>query len=380
MLDRSSPWLNAEALAFRDKVRAFVDRELVSNQARWRQQGWPDRDVWTKAGEAGLLLPDIPRPYGSGGTFALEAVMIEELARSATPFAFNNQTIVARYILGCGNDGQKARWLPRMARGDLIAAIAMTEPGCGSDLKAIQTTAKRDGDHYVVNGVKTFITNGWQADLVCVAVRTGPPGPGLKSLSLLVVETHALPGYRVGRPLRKIGRGAVDTCELFFDDVRVPAANLLGAQEGRGLLQMMDQLAYERMSIAVSAIAEAEHAVAATARFVKQRDAAGRAAIDAQETRFRLAECVSDVRVGRVFADDCVTRFIAGRLGATDAAMAKYWLTECSGRVIETCLQLQGEAGCLLGNPLARLWADARVERIYGGSNEIMKEMISASL
>ena len=239
-----------EARAFREKVRQFIQNELAPHQDRWSKQGHPDADVWPKAGSMGVLLPEVPQEYGgSGGTFAHEAVIVEELARAAINFGFGNHSIVAKYILAYGSEEQKHRWLPRMIAGELVGAIAMTEPDCGSDLKAIKTTARKEGDHYVIDGAKTFITNAFNASLICVAVRTDPKVSGLKALSLLILETTDLPGYRVGRPLNKIGRHAVDVCELFFEGVRVPAGNLLGAGEGRGLLQMMEQLSYERLSI-----------------------------------------------------------------------------------------------------------------------------------
>jgi acyl-CoA dehydrogenase len=263
-----------------------------------------------------------------------------------------------------------------MARGDLIGAIAMTEPGAGSDLQGIKTIARRDGDTYVIDGSKTFITNAYHAGLVCLAVRTDPKASGPKALSLICVETKDLPGYRVGRPLEKIGRNGHDTCELFFDGARVPVANLLGPAEGQGSLQMADQLVYERLSVAVAAAATTAQAVRLTTDYVKERLVGGRPLIDYQNTRMVLAKCRTDARIGRVFVDHCIEEFLRGQLDAASAAMAKYWLTETEFRVLDECLQLYGGYGYMMEYPIARLWADSRVERIYAGTNEVMKEII----
>ncbi|MBX6740505.1 MAG: acyl-CoA dehydrogenase family protein [Acetobacteraceae bacterium] len=376
-----SPWITDETRIFRETIRMFVERELVPNQVRWAEQGRPDAEAWIKAGSFGLLLPDVPEDYGGGGgTFAHRAVVLEELSRAGIHLGFDIQGIVARYILTYGSEAQRQRWLPPIASGKLIAAIGMTEPACGSDLQAIRTTARKDGGYYVINGCKTFITNGSQAGLVCLAVRTNPTAPGPTALSLLMLETSGLPGYRTGRSLRKIGRHTQDVCELFFDDVRVSAENLLGPAEGRGLFQMMDQLSYERLSIAVSAIAAAEAAVDITTRYVKERKAFGSPLFDLQSTRFKLAECRTATRVGRVFVDDCIQRFVAGQLDPVTAAMAKYWLTDCQFRVIDDCMQLHGGYGYMEEYPIARMWVDSRIQRIYGGANEIMKEIVGRHL
>jgi acyl-CoA dehydrogenase len=378
---RESAWATEETRIFRDAVRLFIERELAPHQTRWAGQGYPDAEAWIKAGKMGLLLPDVPEEYGGGGgTFAHEAVVVEELARAGIHIGFNIQSIVAHYIQACGSDAQKRRFLPRMASGELIAAIAMTEPDAGSDLQAIRTRARRDGDEYVIDGSKTFITNGSSAGLVCLAVRTNPNAVGPRALSLLVFETKNLAGYRAGRPLEKIGRHAQSTCELFFDGVRVPADGLLGAGEGRGLFQMMDQLRYERLSIGLSAVAAAERAVEITTRYVKERQAFGNPLLDLQNTRFKLAECKTEAHIGRVFVDDCIQQFIAGRLDAVTAAMAKYWLTESQFRIIDECVQLHGGYGYMQESEVARMWADARAQRIYAGSNEIMKEVVGRSL
>jgi acyl-CoA dehydrogenase len=376
-----SSWINDDVRMFRDNVRAFIAKEFVPQQARWRAQHGPDADAWLKAARAGLLLSDVPEAYGGGGgTFAHECVVLEELARAGVHFGSQVHTTVAHYILAYGTEEQKRRWLPRMGRGELVGAIAMTEPGAGSDLQAIQTLARREGDEYAISGSKTFITNGMRAGLVCVAARTNPKTVGMRAISLIVVETDGLAGYRAGRPLEKVGMQQQDTCELFFDSVRVPAANLLGPSEGRGFAQLMEQLPYERLQIAVGAVAMAEQAVEITTRYVKERKAFGKPLLDLQNTRFKLAECKTRAQVGRVFLDSCIERYLAGRLDETSTAMAKYWLTEMQCRIVDECVQLHGGYGYMTEYPIARMWADARVQRIYAGSNEIMKELIAWSL
>ncbi len=376
-----SSWVNDDVRMFRDNVRSFVAKEFVPQQAQWRAQHGPDSDAWPKAARAGLLLADVPEEYGGGGgSFAHECVVLEELSRAGVHFGSQVHTTVAHYILAYGTEEQKRRWLPRMGRGELVGAIAMTEPGAGSDLQAIKTLARREGDEYVINGSKTFITNGARAGLVCVAAKTNPKALGMRAISLIVIETAGLDGYRVGRPLEKVGMHQQDTCELFFDSVRVPAANLLGPVEGRGFAQMMEQLPYERLQIAVGAVAMAEQALEITTRYVKERKAFGKPLMDLQNTRFKLAECKTRAQVGRVFLDSCIERFLAGRLDEPSTAMAKYWLTEMQCRIVDECVQLHGGYGYMTEYPIARMWADARVQRIYAGSNEIMKELIAWSL
>ncbi|HVH67070.1 MAG TPA: acyl-CoA dehydrogenase family protein [Gemmatimonadales bacterium] len=376
-----SPWANDDVRMFRETVRQFVQKEFVPVQDRWREQQRPDPAAWLAAGGIGILLTDVPDEYGGGGgTFAHEAVVLEELAQAGVHFGSSIQSIVAHYILVYGSEEQKHKWLPRMARGELVAAIAMSEPAAGSDLQGIQTAARRDGEHYRINGSKTFITNGGLAGLVCLAAKTDPRVAGLKGISLIMVETDGLSGYRVGRSLEKIGMHAQDTCELFFDDVRVPVGNLLGPAEGKGFSQMMDRLAYERLTVAVSAVAVAERAVALTTCYVKERTAFGKALIDFQNTRFKLAECKTAAQVGRVFLDNCIERFLAGQLDDITAAMAKYWLTDTQCRVVDECVQLHGGYGYMTEYPIARMWTDSRVQRIYAGTNEIMKELIACAL
>jgi acyl-CoA dehydrogenase len=376
-----SSWTTDEVRAFRRVVRDFVRVELAPQQERWREQHHPDADAFVKAGAIGMLLPDVSVEYGGGGgTFAHEAVVLEELARARVQFGASVQSIVAHYVLAYGTDDQKRLWIPRMARGELVGAIAMTEPSAGSDLQGIKATARREGDHYVVDGSKTFITNGVHAGLVCLAVKTDPGAAGPRSISLIAVETQGLAGYRVGRPLEKIGRNGHDTCELFFEGARVPAANLLGGVEGKGFLQMMSQLTYERLSVAVAAVATAEEAVVITTQYAKDRTISGKPLMDLQNTRMVLAKCKTEAHIGRVFVDHCVERLIEGRLDPATAAMAKYWLTERECQIIDDCVQLHGGYGYMSEYPIARMWADSRVERIYAGTNEIMKEVIAWSL
>ena len=375
-----SPWMNDELRMFRKTVRQFIQKEFVPQQDRWRQQHFPDAEAWTAAGGAGILLPDMPEEYGGGGTFAHEVVVVEELAQAGVHFGCTVHSIMGHYILVYGSEEQKRNWLPRMACGELVGAIAMSEPAAGSDLLGIKTTARGDGDHYLINGSKTFITNGWHASIICLAVKTDPKAAGPKGISLIIVETKNLPGYHVGRPLEKVGMHGQDTCELFFDNVRVPTSNLLGPTEGKGFSQMMEQLSYERLTVGVGAVATAEQAVAITTQYVQERMAFGKPLIDFQNTRFKLAECKTEAHIGRVFIDNCIERFIAGQLDAVTTAMAKYWLTDCQCRIIDECVQLHGGYGYMTEYPIARMWADSRVQRIYAGTNEIMKELIAWSI
>ncbi len=376
-----SRWAGEDVQAFRRSVRQFVQKEFVPQQARWRAQHRPDAEAWLEAGRARLLLADVPEQYGGGGgTFAHQAVLLEELAGAGVHFGVTVQSMVARYVLAYGSEAQKRQWLPAMARGELVAAVAMSEPSAGSDLQAIRAAARREGEHYLVSGAKTFVTNGTLAGLVCLAVKTDPHTPGMRGLSLLLAETKQLSGYRAGNALEKVGMHGQDTCELFFDAARIPAGNLLGSAEGRGFSQMMEQLPYERLSIGVTAVAAAERALDLTTRHVKDRTAFGKPLFDLQNTRFKLAACTTQAHVGRVFLDSCIERFIAGQLDDASTAMAKYWLTECECRVVDECLQLHGGYGYMTEYPIARMWADSRVQRIYGGANEIMKELIAWTL
>jgi acyl-CoA dehydrogenase len=373
--------MNEELHIFRSAVRRFLAEEFAPQQARWELQLQPDAEAWKHAGAAGLLLTDVPEQYGGGGgTTAHEAVIAEELAQIGLHFGFSIQSIVAHYILDYATEEQKQNWLPRMARGELVGAIAMTEPGAGSDLQGIRTVARLNGSDYVLDGSKTFITNGRQAGIVVVAVRIHNGASGMRAISMVVVETQNTQGYRTGQPLHKIGQHSIDTCELFFDGVHIPAGNLLGGCEGRGFSQMMQELPYERLLVAVNAVATAERALALTTRYVKDRKAFGQTLFDLQNTRFQLAECKAATQVGRIFVDHCIENAIAGHLDSTEVAIAKYWLTEAEGRILDQCVQLHGGYGYMAEYPIARMWADSRVHRIYAGANEVMKEIIAASL
>jgi acyl-CoA dehydrogenase len=373
------PWMDEEIEAFRDQVKRYVAAELTPHLDQWRRQGWVPRETWRSFGELGFLLPELdPAWGGAGANLAYQLVVQEELTRAEISAITAVHTIASHYILDYGTQEQKCRWLPRLARGDLLAGIALTEPGCGSDLKALRTRARRDGDCYVVDGAKTFITNGYTANLLVVAVRTG--GEGSRGVSLIVMETENLPGFSVGRRLEKLGQHASDTAELSFQDVRVPADQLLGGKEGDGFIQLMSQLPYERMLLAVAAAAAIERAVELTVDYTQQRKAFGQALSDFQNTRFKLAECATVAHIVRTFVNDCTQRLLDGKLDDQAAYMAKWWCSEQQCRVTDECLQLFGGYGYMTEYPIARLYADARVQRIYGGANEIMKDLIARQL
>jgi acyl-CoA dehydrogenase len=369
---------------FRSNVRRFLAEQVIPHASAWRARGYIDRDLWRKAGALGLLCASMPEEYGGGGgNFWHEAVIIEELARIAFPdFSIPLQNVIlAPYFHQYGTEEQKRRWLPRMASGDLVAALAMSEPGAGSDVRAIRTHARRDGDEYVVNGQKTFITHGHTADLICLAVKTDTTeGNGVHGFSLLVVETESTSGFRRGRRLDKVGLKAQDTAELFFDDARVPVGNLLGGVEGRGFYQLMEQLAKERINIAMQALALTEAALVETIAYVKERKAFGKRLIDFQNTQFKLAECKTEATVGRVFVDRLIGLHLEGKLDAATASMAKYWITDLENRIVDECLQLFGGYGYMEEYPISRMYRDSRVQRIYGGANEIMKVLIARTL
>jgi acyl-CoA dehydrogenase len=374
-------WMDAELSTFRDTVARFVEQEMLPQDARWRAQHHVDKATWLRAGEMGLLCLDLPAEYGGGGgDFRHECVLYEELARRAlSGFGQGVHSICAHYVFNHGSEAQKQRWLPRLARGELIGAIAMTEPGAGSDLQGIRTRAVRDADSYRVNGSKIFITNGGNAGLLMLVVRTDP-NERKKGLSILMVETKELPGYRVGRVLDKMGMPAQDTAELFFENVRVPADCLLGDAEGKGLYQLMGDLPYERLIIAVCGVAAMEGAVTETSRYVKERKAFGQAIGSMQHIRFKLAEMATVTRVARTFVDRCVEQLVAGKLDTETASMAKYWVTDMQQQVLDDCVQLHGGYGYMNEYLVCRMFTDARVQRIYGGTNEIMKELISRSV
>jgi len=376
-----SPWSSPDHDIYRDTVRRFIADEFVPRREHWIEQGHPEPAVWRRAGEVGLLCPDVPAEYGGGGAdFGFDAIVYEELMRGCiSSFGNGIQSIVAHYLLRYGTAEQKQRWLPGMASGELITAIAMTEPGTGSDLQAVKTRAVRDGDEYVLNGAKTFITNGYNANLICVVCKTDP-NERAKGISLLMVEVDGLAGFRRNKPLKKIGMKGQDTCELFFDDCRVPAGNVMGGVEGQGFFQLMAQLPRERLIIAVTAVAAMEALVAGTVDYTKQRRAFGQSLFEFQNTKFTLAELATEAKIARVFLDHCIGELIAGRLDNETASMAKWWCTERQFNTAHQCLQLHGGYGYMLEYPVAHYFADGRVQMIYGGSNEIMKELIARSL
>jgi len=376
-----SPWMTEELELFGDSVGRFLKTEFVPNQARWDKQGYIDREVWNAAGDMGILCASVPEEYGgAGGDFRHEAVLNIEMTRAMVKFGIGvHNGIVAHYILSYGSEEQKRHWLPRMATGELVAAIAMSEPGVGSDLKSVRTKAIADGDDYVINGAKTFITNGYHANLICVIAKTDP-SLGAKGISLVMVETDGLEGFRRGRILEKIGQKSQDTAELFFDDVRVPKSNRLGPEEGKGFGQLMQQLPQERLIIALSAQASMHRAIEITCEYVQGRQVFGQALSSMQNTRFKLAECHTVATIASTFVDQCMVRLLAGELDSGTAAMAKWWTTQKNCEVVDECLQLHGGYGYTMEYPIARLYADARVGKIYGGSNEIMKELVARTL
>jgi len=377
-----SPWMTEELEAFRGQFRRFLEKELAPQAESWRKEKMVARSAWRALGSMGALLPSVPEAYGGLGTsFAYEAAVLEEVETvvpELSPGLAVHSAIVAHYILNYGSEGQKRRWLPGMAKGELIGAIAMTEPGTGSDLQNVCTTARRQSNAYVINGQKTFITNGQLADLVLVVARTGEPGG--KGLSLLVLETKGNDGFRRGRNLDKIGLHASDTSELFFDDAIVAPENLLGPEEGKGFAQLMQQLPQERLALAIGAVAAMERAVSLTVDYTKERKAFGQPILEFQNTSFRLAERKTEAMIGRVFVDWCIERLIAGELDTVTASMAKWWCSQKQVETVDECLQLHGGYGYMQEYPISRMFVDARIQKIYGGTNEIMKLLIARSL
>ena len=383
ILDLPQPaWAGDDVAMLYDMAVRFLEAEIAPHYDAFEKAEIFDRASWKKAGEAGLLCASMPEEYGgSGGTYAHESAIIEAISHVGVDgfgIALHN-SIAAPYILHYGSEEQKKKWLPRMATGELIGAIAMTEPGAGSDLQGVKTRAEKDGNHYRINGSKTFITNGQLANLIVVVTKTDPT-KGAKGTSLMIVETDEVEGFERGRNLDKIGLKSNDTSELFFNDVRVPTSNLLGHEEGQGFVQLMQQLPQERLQIGATAIAAIERALALTIDYVKERKAFGKAVIDFQNTQFKLAELKTEATVGRVFYNNCVERHVAGGLDPVTASMAKYWLSDLQGKVVDECLQLHGGYGYMNDYPIARMYRDARVQRIYGGTNEIMKLLIARSL
>jgi acyl-CoA dehydrogenase len=376
MKEYKSPWLTPELEMLQEASRRFFEERFVPREEEWAHNMLMDRSAWNEAGS-------IPEEYGGGGgSLAHDIVIFSEQSRALIG-SFSNTVhsgIVAHYLLHYGTEEQRRRWLPGMASGELVGAIAMSEPDAGSDLQAIKTRARRQDEHYVVNGSKTFITNGYHADLVFVVARTDPEAKGARGLSIIVLETNNLEGYRKGRVLEKLGNKGSDTAELFFDDVKVPLKNLLGTEENKGFSQLMAQLPAERLYIAMNAVAQMERAVAMTIDYVKNRKVFGQSLSQLQNTRFKLAECATQAKVARVFLDNCLVRCLDGDLDASEAAMAKWWSTQRCNEIVNECLQLHGGNGYIMDYPIARMYANVRVGPIYGGSNEIMKEIIARSI
>ena len=370
--------------SFRDSFRRFMDLEIAPFHAAWEQQGFVDKQVWRKAGELGFLNMSMPSAYGGSEADKLFSVIqIEELSAagfSGIGFGLHSE-IVSPYLLHYGNDAQKKNYLPRLSSGEMVGAIAMTEPSAGSDLQGIKTTASLQADgSYLLNGSKTYITNGWHSDLVIVVAKTNPAA-GAKGTSLFLLEAGT-PGFTKGKPLHKLGLKAQDTCELFFDNVRLPADSLLGGSDflNKGFIGLMEQLPWERLQIAIGAVAASQAAIAWTLDFVKQRQVFGQPVAAFQNTRFKLAEMQTEVQVARVFVDKCTELLLQDKLDTATASMAKYWTTDLQCKVMDECVQLHGGSGYMWEYPITRAYADARVQRIYGGTNEIMKEVITRSM
>lgn len=375
-------WQNDELSMLEDACTQFYERECVPHYMEWEAEGSFPRDLWHKAGEMGLLGAEVPEEYGGlGGSFAHDAVIAYQgnLAGIDGWGGGLHNSIVIPYLIHYGSEDQKKRLLPRMISGDLIGAIAMTEPGAGSDLQSIKTTAVKDGNHYKISGSKTFITNGALANMIIVAAKTDPKAGG-RGTSLFLVETDGLEGFRRGRNLDKLGMKSNDTSELFFDDMRVPASALLGAEEGQGFVQMMQQLPQERLLIGVYAVARIERALRHTLAYVKERNAFGKKLADFQNTQFVLAECTTEATIAKTFLDACISEHLEGKLTTEKASMAKYWLTDLQAKIIDRCLQLFGGYGVMSEYPMERMYRDNRIERIYAGTNEIMKLVIARGL
>lgn len=381
LLSSTTSWATQEHTMFADIASKFLDAELKPNISIWAEKGVVDRNFWQKAGEVGLMGGSVDTEFGgSGGDISFDAITAYlQAEKGDAGWGYGIQSIVIHYISAYGSDEQKKKWLPQLVQGKKVAALAMTEPNSGSDLQAIKTHAEKDGNQYKINGSKTFITNGGSADLICLAAKTDP-NLGSKGVSLLMIETDNLEGFRRGTPLKKIGMKGNDTAELFFENVKIPQTNLLGQEEGKGFYQLMKQLPWERLYIGIAGLGAADCAIKETLKYVKERKAFGKRIFDFQNTKFKLAELQTKAEVTRSFINDCISKLISSELDAATASMAKYWGSQIQGEILDECVQLHGGYGFMAEYPVARMWTDARVQKIYGGTNEIMKELIARSL
>ncbi|MEE2773834.1 MAG: acyl-CoA dehydrogenase family protein [Pseudomonadota bacterium] len=377
----TSTWISEEHKLFSDSVRKFYANELSPKIEEWNEDGIVGRDFWRKAGSAGVMAGSVPEDFGgAGGDIGFDSIALYEQAKTGDgSWGYGIQSIVIHYLIAYGNTEQKLRWLPKLVTGEKVGALAMTEPSAGSDVQSIRTTAKKDGNQYSINGSKIFITNGQSADLIILTCKTDKDA-GAKGVSLILIDTEDLAGFERGKNLKKLGLKGNDTSELFFKDTRVPLTNLLGSEEGQGFYQLMKQLPWERLLIGITALGSIDCALEKTIAYVQQRKAFGKRIMDFQNTRFKLAEVKTKAEVLRAFVNDCIYKLQANRLDAATASMAKWWGSQIQNEVMDECLQLHGGYGFMMEYPIARMYADARVQSIYGGTNEIMKELIARAI